>query len=242
VIYIGTSGFFYNHWKGIFYPEELKKEKYLEFYSKNFNCLELNITFYRLPKEKTIENWVKATPDEFCFVCKIWRRISHLKKLSGIKEELEKFLKLMENFGNKLKVLLLQLPPSFKFDCEKILNFYKEYSFSVPIVIEGRNKTFFEENSIEFFKKNKISLASIDSPNFREKYFFTSKPFYLRFHGSKSLYSSLYSKEELEKAANFIKEKVPKDIDIFIFFNNDFGGYAIKNAYEIKELIKNCLP
>lgn len=237
MIYIGTSGFFYSHWKGIFYPENLSKEKYLNFYSQNFNSLELNITFYRLPKEKTIKKWVLETQRDFSFVCKIWRRISHYKKLVNIKEDLNYFLNLMENFGEKLKALLLQLPPSFKFDKEKILKFLEIYDKRFPLIIEGRNKTFFEEDSLNFFKENNLSLASIDSPSFKEKYFFTANPFYLRFHGSKSLYSSLYSKEELEKAGNFIREKVPKNSDIFIFFNNDFNGYAIKNAKEMGEIL-----
>lgn len=237
MIYVGTSGFSYDHWKGIFYPENLKKEKYLEFYAKNFSCLELNITFYRLPKKETIRKWVRETPGGFAFSCKVWRRISHLKKLKNFEEDLNKFLEIMSFFNGKLKVLLLQLPPSFKFDPEKILNFINNYKFSAPLVIEGRNRTFFEENSIKFFKENGISLCSIDSPDFREKYFYTSNPFYLRFHGSKNLYSSLYSKEELEKAVDFIKKEVPNKSDIFLFFNNDFNAYAIQNAREISSML-----
>lgn len=237
MIFIGTSGFSYNHWKGIFYPEDLKKEKYLEFYAKNFNSLELNITFYRLPKKETIKKWKKETPEGFAFSCKVWRRISHLKKLKSFEEDLKKFLEIMSFFGDKLKVLLLQLPPSFKFDPEKILTFAEKYKFYVPFVLEGRNKTFFEENSLKFFRENGISLCSIDSPTFREKYFYTSNPFYLRFHGSKNLYSSLYTGEELKKAVDFIKREVPENSDIFIFFNNDFNAYALQNAREISSML-----
>ncbi len=163
MIYIGTSGFFYNHWKGIFYPEELSKENYLKYYANSFNSLELNITFYRLPKEKTIKKWVKETPSNFSFVCKIWRRISHYKKLVKVEEDLNYFLNLMKNFGEKLKALLLQLPPSFKFDGEKILKFLEIYGKRFPLIIEGRNKTFFEKDSLNFFKEKNLSLASIDS-------------------------------------------------------------------------------
>lgn len=236
MIYLGTSGFSYDHWKGIFYPEDLRKEDYLKFYSKEFNALELNITFYRLPKEGTIKKWVKNTPPNFAFVCKIWRRISHLKKLKDIEEDLKKFLAVMENFGEKLKGLLLQLPPSFKFEEAKILEFKRIYNFYVPFILEARNKTFFEEKAVEFFKKNKIPLSSVDSRNLREMYFYTANPFYLRFHGPESLYSSLYKLEDLKKAVDFIGKNVPKNSDIFIFFNNDFNGYAIKNAREIKSL------
>lgn len=237
MIYIGTSGFYYEHWKGIFYPEDLKKDKYLNFYSKNFKSLELNITFYRLPKKETIKKWVNETPQDFAFSCKLWRRISHLKKLANADDDLKRFLDLVSNFDKKLKVLLVQLPPSFKFNPEKVLNFMENYDFFIPLVFEGRNKTFFEEDSIKFFKEKNISLASIDSPNFREKYFYTSKPFYLRFHGSKNLYSSLYTKEELKRAADFIKNGVPKGVDVFVFFNNDFNGYALQNASEISSML-----
>lgn len=238
MIYIGTSGFYYKHWKGLFYPEDLQKKEYLNFYSKNFKALELNITFYRLPNENTIKNWVSQTPDNFSFVCKIWRRISHLKKLNNIEDDLKYFSNLMKYFGKKLKALLLQLPPSFKFNKEKILKFKKIYDLEIPLVIEGRNKTFFESSSIDFFYQNKLSLSSIDSPNFKEKYFYTANPFYLRLHGSKSLYSSIYTKEELKKAIDFIKTNVPSDSDVFIFFNNDFNCYAIQNAKEILDMIE----
>lgn len=237
MIYVGTSGFSYDHWKGIFYPENLKKEKYLEFYAKNFSCLELNITFYRLPRKETIKKWARETPEGFAFSCKIWRRISHLKKLKDFKEDLKKFLEVLSFFGEKLKVLLLQLPPSFKFNPEIILNFIESYDFFAPLVVEGRNKTFFEENSLNFFKEKRISLCSIDSPNFREKYFFTSSPLYIRFHGWKNLYSSLYSAKDLKRAVDFIKREVPLGTDVFIFFNNDFNGYAIQNAREISSML-----
>ncbi|WP_241243518.1 DUF72 domain-containing protein [Caldicellulosiruptor changbaiensis] len=127
-LFIGTSGWSYSHWKEIFYPATLPYEKRLEFYSKHFATSEVNSSFYHLPQEKTIINWYDCTPEGFIFSIKAPRSITHLKRLSAVDEEWEKFKNRIDLLKEKLGPILLQFPPSFKKDEEnlqKLINFLR---------------------------------------------------------------------------------------------------------------------
>ena len=121
MIRIGTSGWSYEHWKRLFYPESLPKERWLQFYSSNFNTVEINSTFYRLPFENVVKGWHRKTPDDFVFSVKGTRQVTHRKRLRKVEEDVERFMRRMEFLGEKLKIVLWQFPPSLKKDL-KLLN------------------------------------------------------------------------------------------------------------------------
>lgn len=240
-LFIGTSGWNYPHWQGIFYPQDLSQRKWLEYYAKFFNCVELNVTFYRLVQRKTFQNWHKRTPKDFYFVAKGSRFITHMKKLKGIREPLNLFIENILELKEKLAAVLWQFPPSFKKDLlllEPFLKLLKKTD--IRQAFEFRNATWFDKGTFVLLKKYNACLCIAHSGRFPYIKEVTSDFLYLRFHGGKELYSSNYSDKELKDWVKFTGP-YKKDKGIFAFFNNDAYGYAVKNAGRFRELLKKML-
>jgi len=244
-IFIGTSGYNYHHWRKVFYPEEVSPAKWLEFYAQHFNCVELNVTFYRLPSGKTFDNWYKRTPVDFRFVIKGSRFITHIKRLKDCAEPLKVFFDSAGRLKEKLLCVLWQLPPSFKFEIGRLTDFLKilkrDYSNYLHS-FEFRNVSWFNEQTYEVLGKDNFNLCIADSPKFPCCERVTSKFIYLRFHGGKVLYGSEYSDEELTLWAEKVRKWfVSQNPLLFSFFNNDAHGFAVKNALRFKELVEGLL-
>jgi uncharacterized protein YecE (DUF72 family) len=251
-LFIGTSGWNYPHWQGIFYPQELSQSKWLEYYTQFFNAVELNVTFYRLVQQKTFRNWYKRTPKDFYFVAKGSRFISHIKKLKGVKESLDIFFDNAKELKEKLAAILWQFPPSFscqsfdirrdpatagKKDLKRLEVFLKLLrKTKIRQVFEFRNDSWFDKEIYTLLKKYNAGLCIADSNRFPYVKEVTADFLYLRFHGADSLYSSDYSDRKLKEWAGFARNS--KDKDIFAFFNNDAYGYAVKNALKFRELLE----
>ena len=238
MVYVGTSGWSYLHWKGVFYPKGLTQGKWLDHYIKFFNCVELNVTFYRLVKEKTFLNWRQKTPDDFYFVAKGSRFITHIKRLKGINESLNLFLNNARGLKQKLAMVLWQLPPSFKKDIKLLISFFKLLKKThLRHTFEFRNDTWFDKEVYKLFKEYNFCFCIAHSPRFPSQRVVTADFLYLRFHGGESLYSSNYSDRELKDWARFAR-RFKKEKDIFSFFNNDAHGFAVKNALKFRELLE----
>jgi uncharacterized protein YecE (DUF72 family) len=241
-INIGTSGWSYKHWKGIYYPNELKPADYLSFYARDFLITEINASFYRLPTESTILNWAERVPSGFKFCPKISRYLTHTKRLKDPEEPLERFFGIFEPITKRLGPVLVQLHPTLKFDYDRSEHFYKllktrykNYDFAVEI----RNKTWLEEDSLSMMAKYDIAFVISQSKDrFPYAEVVTSKNIYVRFHGPENLYSSSYSEEMLKNFADKFKRWVSDGHIVWAFFNNDVGGHAIINAKQLMELCK----
>lgn len=236
-IYIGTSGWTYRHWIGVFYPEDISSTSFLNFYTQYFDTVELNASFYHLPSRKTFENWRKKIPSSFIFAVKASRYITHLKKLIEAQEPWEKFIKAALGLKEKLGPILFQLPPSLKVDIKKLEKFLKMLPAKYEYALEARHKSWFCEKVYKILKKYKISLVWADSPRFPLECELTSSFIYLRFHGGKILYGSNYSDKELKSWAQKLKPFIRKGIKIYAYFNNDAHGYAVKNALAFKKFL-----
>ncbi len=238
MIYVGTSGWNYQHWKEVFYPQSLSQSNWLKHYVKFFNSVELNVTFYRLVQKKAFQNWRKSTPKNFYFVAKGSRFITHIKRLKDVKQPLDLFIDNALGLERKLAVVLWQLPPSFKKDIPRLEAFFKLLKKTkLRHSIEFRNETWFDKKVYQLFKEYKICLCIAHSPRFPCEKVVTTDFLYLRFHGGQLLYSSDYSEKELKEWAEFAGE-FKKNKDIFAFFNNDAQGFAIKNALRFRELLE----
>jgi uncharacterized protein YecE (DUF72 family) len=245
-VYIGTSGWNYKHWKGLFYPEEIPESKWLEYYSRFFNTVEINMTFYRFPDEKSVEKWEKMVPAGFLFSVKGNRIITHVKKLKDIENLLKRFLTIISLFGRKLGPVLFQLPPSFAFKKERLNEFCKVLSSQNIIEkgkfsIEMREKSWLNEETFSILKFYGISLCFSDYPELEVSSPLTSSFAYIRRHGPSSLYSSCYTEKEIEEDSRFILELIREKKDVFIYYNNDAYAWAVKNALQLKEKIEKCL-
>lgn len=259
--FIGTSGYNYGHWRSVFYPPSLSPSKWLEHYCQFFSSVELNVTFYRLPQTSAFKGWYKRTPPHFSFALKGSRFITHIKKLGDCQEPLDTFAERVGELREKVGVILWQFPPRFKFDREKLEGFLSLLS-SHPLTRNWRHS--FEFRDISWFcpsvyhmlREHNFSLALADWPFILQT---TGKPqevgiikykarkvdveetadfIYLRRHGAVALYASDYSEEELQRDAQYIKRWLEEGRDVFVYFNNDAYGFAVKNALRLKELVE----
>ncbi len=242
-LFIGTSGWNYPNWaKGVFYPKGLSQSKWLQYYTKSFNCVELNVTFYRLVQKKTFQNWYRRTPKDFSFVAKGSRFITHIKKLKQAKDALNLFIDNVIELKEKLAAILWQLPPGFKKDLLRLESFLKLIKNSkIRQAFEFRNESWFDKEVYTLLKKYNACLCIAHSARFPCLREVTSNFLYLRFHGGESLYSSNYSDRELKEWVKFAKSfsaSGGRNKDIFAFFNNDTYGYAVKNALRFRELLE----
>jgi len=236
-LFIGTSGWNYAHWsEGVFYPPGLSQNKWLQYYTDFFNSVELNVTFYRLVQKKTFQNWYKRTPRDFYFVAKGSRFITHIKKIKAVKEPLSLFIESAINLKEKLAAILWQLPPSLKKDLKRLETFLKLLKKTkIRQVFEFRNESWFDKETYALLKEYNTCLCIAHSNRFPCVKEVTADFLYLRFHGGESLYSSNYPDKELKEWADFVKGTKK---DIFVFFNNDAYGYAVKDALRFRELLK----
>ena len=242
--YIGTSGYSYKHWKNVLYPSGLATSRWLEFYSRTFNSVELNVTFYRLPKRQTFETWKEQTPPHFRFVIKGSRYITHLRRLLQSAEALDNFFTNAAGLGKKLICVLWQLPPSMKMNIQRLddfLHVLKEKYGWCRHSFEFRNPSWFTPQTYECLTRYDASLCIADSPRASTPVHTSATFLYLRFHGGRVLYGSEYSRQELAAWATNAARWMRGKTVLFAFFNNDAQGFAVKNAQMFKELINEKL-
>jgi uncharacterized protein YecE (DUF72 family) len=243
MIFIGTSGYNYPHWwNGVFYPSDLPQRKWLEFYAEYFDTVELNVSFYRLPRKEVFEGWYKRTPKEFSFAVKGSRYITHIKRLKDCREPLSLLLEHAFPLKEKLGVTLWQLPPRFTFQKERLEEFCVLLS-TLPRskhqrhAFEFRDESWFCKEAFRILEEFRFAfcIAHGSGLPFIEK--ITTNFIYLRFHGGDVLHGSSYSDKELKEWAGNIQKWRKKDKTAFVYFNNDAEAYAVINAERLKQIL-----
>ncbi|MBZ9569715.1 DUF72 domain-containing protein [Patescibacteria group bacterium] len=254
-LFIGTSGWVYSHWKGIFYPEDLPSKDKLKYFSQHFKTTEVNYSFYHLPRPTTYQNWYLQTPEDFLFAVKTSRFITHIKRLKGVKEALKIFIENALNLKEKLGPILFQFPPSFHATPENLkrlenfLKFITKTPYPKPhtlkFAFEFRHKSWCNKEVYNLLKKYNVAWVIADSPRYPKEEVVTADFIYIRMHGSKVLFASKYTKKELKDLAQKIKKWLTcpepgrrKTCDVYCYFNNDFQGFAIENAKELSAYFK----
>jgi uncharacterized protein YecE (DUF72 family) len=231
---IGCSGFLYDHWRGNFYPEDLSKNHWLEYYSRHFSTVELNVTFHRLPERETVAKWYLTTPKDFVFSLKGSRFVTHVKKLKDCSEPIEAFFSRASVLKEKLGVILWQFPPTFNLDIDRFKEFLETIKpYNIKYAFEFRNKTWINKKIYSLLEKQNAALCVADYPDYLNNLPVTADFIYIRRHGKEGNYASSYSTESLKEDAKFIKASSKTKKDLFIYFNNDAFGYAPKNAEEL---------
>ncbi|MFH0839202.1 MAG: DUF72 domain-containing protein [Candidatus Omnitrophota bacterium] len=237
-VYIGTSGWYYQHWYGKFYPTDLAKKELLSYYCRHFDTVELNNSFYSLPSENAVNCWRDNTGKEFLFSVKASRLITHYKRLKNSHNVLQSFLKRMSLLENKLGPVLFQLPSTFSKDITTLKKFITVLPDKLQKVIEFREKSWICNEVFKVLKKYNVAFCTVSMPNFPVVFEKTADFSYMRFHGSEALYGSCYSEEELCWFAKKIQHFLLKDKSAtYIYFNNDNNAYAVHNALYLKQLL-----
>lgn len=236
--HLGCSGWYYDSWKERFYPEKLRKSKWLEYYSERFDTVEINNTFYRFPTEKTVKGWYKRTPDEFKITLKANQLITHRRRFKNTESTINRFYRLADILDDKLSCILFQIPLQKSKDIHFLKNALGQLDSSKNNVIEFRHQSWFDNEVYDILKEFNVIFCSVSSPDFPEELIITSHVGYVRFHGKgqeKNSYS--YSNEELDKWGEKIKKEGPR-ITTFCYFNNDYNANAPKNCQCLKKILE----
>ncbi len=236
-IRIGTSGWYYEHWKELFYPADMPKSKWLEHYARQFDTVEINNTFYRQPKEQSIRRWQKNAPEGFLYAVKANRYITHIQKLKETSESLQRFFDGIDLLKRKLGPVLYQLPPSLHIDLDRLGDFIKLLPKRKTAVFEFRHKSWYCDDTYKLLEKFGAGFCIHDMPDKESPLVVTSDTVYIRFHGTTGRYSGSYPESVMQDWARWIRDRSKKASGVYVYFNNDAHGHALKNAKQLKEMI-----
>lgn len=236
-IYIGTSGWKYKHWNGVFYPPDLKQQDQLDYYVQIFDTVELNNSFYKQPSAENFSVWKNAVSKQFIFAVKANRYFTHLKKLKVSEDDILGFLDRAAHLGKKLGPILFQLPPSWKINVERLANFLKLLPKHFRYTIEFRNPSWYDPQVYQLLTEHDVAfciyeLAGHISPSIQ-----TADFVYIRLHGPGDKYQGNYNDETLKLWAKFASTAARANKDVYIYFDNDQDGYAAFNAKRLLEML-----
>jgi len=215
-LWIGTSGFQYAEWKGTFYPAELKSDQLLGFYASKFPTLEINNTFYRLPKEHVLLEWASQVPEQFTFSLKASQRITHHTRLKADSESLVMFLlKNTSVLGERLGPILFQLPPNLKKDVERLKNFLSYLPAERKYAFEFRHESWFDDGVFAVMRDRDIAMCVAEQAEFKCPVVCTASWGYLRLHKLD------YDQSALEEWAKCVTSQ--NWSEAFVYFKHDEG-------------------
>jgi uncharacterized protein YecE (DUF72 family) len=229
---IGTSGWSYKHWRNTFY-EGVPVSRWLECYAEVFDCVELNASFYRLPKRSTFVDWADRTPGQFKFAVKGSRFITHLKRLTDPHEHVERFFEAATGLGEKLGPVLWQLPPSFSRNDVVLEQFLGVLPGSVQHTIEFRHSTWLVERVFDLLRQHNVALCIPDHPRMPKSLSLTTSWTYARFHYGPTSDGN-YPDDALRDWADWIRDRLAADQTVWAFFNNDWNTFAPANALTLR--------
>ena len=236
-IRIGTSGWHYDHWIGRFYPAKMRRENWLEYYAQHFDTVEINNTFYHMPREQTMINWCDKVPPNFLFAVKASRYITHIKKLRNTTEEVARFLALAGLLGDRLGPILYQLPPSLRKNLQRL----DEFILSLPnrdcAVFEFRDKSWYDQETFDLMNERGVALCVHDMGDKAPPRLVTGHVAYVRFHGTSGRYAGNYPDSMLQDWADWLKAQIPNVRAIHAYFNNDVSGHALNNARTLRQMM-----
>ncbi len=242
-LFIGTSGWNYHHWKGLFYPESLKATDYLAHYSRHFRTTEVNYSFYHLPKPSTYEKWATQVPEDFLFAVKASRVITHIRRLRDAADAWQTFLENASTLGSRLGPVLLQFPPSFKRDTKLLTDFLEDSARlkafrGARLAMEFRHASWHSDETYGILKRFGCALVVAQSERYPQApYVPAATFFYLRLHGPGALFASSYSHHQLAEWAARLREWLADVESGHVYFNNDLHGYAIENARMLENMM-----
>lgn len=245
---IGTSGWLYKDWDGRFYPADVKPKDRFAYFTTQFDSVEINSTFYHVPRESTLKSWYDTAPSGFCFAIKLNRYLTHSKRLHGdqeFDEALGDFFKRLRLLKDKLAVVLVQLPPGLRADNERLEHLAKaversekQLKMRFRLAIEFRHASWFNEGTFALMRRYGLINVINDSPDrWPASKEITTDAAYIRFHGNRRLYRSSYTDSEMNEWADFITGTGCDTV--FAYFNNDYNAVAVDNARTLIKQLKS---
>ena len=240
---IGCSGWSYKDWEGHFYPKSLAAKDYLSYYSKVFNCVEIDSSFYRIPNQFMVTQWRNNTPPGFLFSPKLPKKITHDSKLQGVSSTLVYFYSTLSKLKDKLGPIAVQLPPSIKYEphMEVMTKFVSQLSPEFKHAIEFRHKSWFRPEVYSLLRKNNIAMVWSLNQYLETPPEVTADFVYLRMVGDREIteFTGVQKDrtEDMKRWASVVKEASGKFESGYIFFNNHFAGFSPESANEFRRLL-----
>jgi uncharacterized protein YecE (DUF72 family) len=236
-IHVGCSGWVYKHWRGTFYPDGLPQKRWFEFYAHEFDTVEINATFYRLPRPETFEGWHDKAPPGFRYAVKASRFITHMKKLKDCEDAVETFIGLAQRLKAYLGPILYQLPPSLHKDLPRLEAFLELLPRSLEHVVEFRHKSWYDDEVLAVLDRHGIGFVAHDLKGLKSPRWASGRTAYVRFHGTSGRYHGRYSDEALLDWADWLVEQRKSGKSCWCYFNNDIHGHAIEDARTLKSMV-----
>jgi uncharacterized protein YecE (DUF72 family) len=239
-IHVGCSGWVYKHWRGIFYPEGLPQRRWFERYSEEFDTVEINASFYRVPLASTFEGWRDKAPPGFRYAVKVNRFITHMKKLLDCDEPLESFIALVRPLGPALGPLLYQLPPSLHKDLPRLERFLVRLPGDLEQVVEFRHKSWYDEDVLQLLDRFGVGFVSHDLKGLVSPRWASGRTAYVRFHGAAGKYWGRYPDEALIEWTDWIVAQARRGCSVWCYFNNDIHGHALEDARTLRSMVRQA--
>ena len=234
---IGCSGWFYWHLKGSFYPTQMPTKDWFGHYAEHFRTVELNAPFYAWPTIRTVESWIKQVDGmDFVYTIKVSELITHIKKFEGTEILVQDFGYIADLLGPLMGCFLFQLPPSFHYTPERLHSIVAQLDPARRNVVEFRHRSWWNDDVYAAFREAGVIFCSCSGPRLPDDVIKTADDIYVRFHGVENWYRHDYSEDELAIWAGKIREAGAKRV--WVYFNNDFNGFAIKNATMLAGLLE----
>jgi len=236
---IGCSGWNYDHWRnGVFYPPRCPAHLWLEYYARHFDTVEVNSTFYRLPRPSAVARWVQETPPDFVFAVKVSRYLTHIKRLQEPGLHLPLLLGRIEPLlrSPKMGPLLWQLPPTFRRDDERLASALDAAPPDLRHAVEFRHASWFAPDVTSLLRERNVALVIADRPEIHafQTHQLTADFTFVRFHSGTRGQRGNYSERELDEWADRIRGWAA-DVAVYAYFNNDWEGFAVRNALGLKK-------
>jgi uncharacterized protein YecE (DUF72 family) len=237
-VHIGTSGWSYAHWTGVLYPEGIPPERCLDYYLPRFSTTELNASYYRWPADGAFSRWHRQLPGTFVLSVKAPGALTHRLRLFGPEPWVMRIVEGLRRLGSRLGVLLVQLPPGFAVDNQRLAYFLKLLPPRLRVAIEFRNPTWHQDSTFALLEEHGAAYCVMSGARLPCVLRATAQFVYVRLHGPDHdhLYGGSYSDADLRWWADRIQEWQGMGRDVFVYFNNDGHGHAVRNALRLKEL------
>lgn len=233
---IGTSGWVYRHWRGIFYPKHLSQADWFAYYAREFDTVEINNSFYRLPNEAAFDAWRAQAPPGFLYAVKASRFLTHLKKLKDPEEPLQTFFARAGRLAETLGPVLYQLPPHWRLNLPRFEGFLRALPREYSHAVEFRDESWLVEEVFRLMERHGVAHCLHDMPPLQVPLRVTAPLVYIRFHGDPA-HGGRYQQKTLETWARRIEDWRRQKMEVYVYFNNDWGGYAVADARALKGLL-----
>lgn len=237
-IHIGTSGWSYDHWRGLFYPEELPAREWLAYCARHFHSVEINSSFYRLPSAGTLAHWRDSVPGDFIFAVKASRFITHMKKLNDPRRTLKPFMDRVAVLGAKLGPILFQLPPHWRVNVERLAAFLKVLPKGHRYAMEFRDPSWFDPRVYELLADHNVAFCIFDLDGTLSPMEVSADFVYVRLHGPNGPYQGQYDDRALAGWADAFKRWRRGGREVYCYFDNDEAAYAAHDAIRLQERVK----